>query len=139
MRGTARDHLARAEELDGNAFRIAPYALQMRPGEKLNALVAKRLLHDFRRGHRMIAQNIDAALDERNLSSDTIQELRELACDDSAAENDHALWNEIEIEHIVAGPEWRVREPRHRWHTRLRAGGDEEVFSAKRSPVRQLD
>src|ERR1035438_913235 len=105
MSGAPRDFSPSVEEFDGDAATVRRNALDGRAGEQLNALVHEGLLNDARRVLGMVAQDIPAALHERDAGPDPAEKLRQLAGDDTAAKHDHARGHEIEIEDVVAPPE----------------------------------
>jgi len=87
----------------------------------------------------MIAQDVGTALHENNAATDAIQELREFAGDNAAAEHDHTFRDEIEFEYVIARPERSFCEA-GKWR-RADAGtrGDKDAFGSQAFAVVQFD
>ena len=106
MAGATDAGFATAGEFDDDASFVAGDGGDFCVGVETDAVVAERLLDDLAGGGGVVFKNVFAALDERDLGADAAEELGEFAGDDAAAEDDHALGDEIEIEDVVAGPEF---------------------------------
>ena len=106
VRGAAGDFLSVVEKLDGDAATVGRDPFELRAGEELDPLINEGLLNHGRRSRGVVAQEVGAALHQSNATADATEELGEFAGDDAAAEDEHALGDEIEIEDVVAGPEF---------------------------------
>ena len=137
--GAPRHRLAAMREGHGEAAPFMGDPPDAGAGEKLDPLVAEGLLQHAASLGGMIAQNVRTALDEHHAGTDAMQELRELAGHDAAAEHDHARRDEIKVEHVVTRPEWHVPQARQRRHADLGAGGDEEASAAQPDTVCQFN
>lgn len=113
MRGAPGDFFPVVEKLDSDAATVGRDAFELRAGEKLDPLINEGLLNHGRRSRGVVAQEVGAALYQRDATADAAEELGEFAGDNAAAEDDHALGDEIEIEDVVAGPEFGFGETRH--------------------------
>jgi hypothetical protein len=98
-------------EGDRHAVGVARHPRDPGVGEKLDAFVAKGLLHHGARFGRMIAQDVRTALDQNHPAADPPEKLRQLAGHDAAAQDNDAPGGAIEVEHVVAGPKGRFGEP----------------------------
>lgn len=74
-------------------------------GENLHAFLAECLRDNC--GCFLVegCEQVGAALDESYFGADALEELCEFAGDDAAAEHHERWWQEIQIEHVVAGPD----------------------------------
>ena len=91
--------------LKGNRFQFpfAPCFNQPCACEDLNAFAPEHLFH-FNSGVRVkLAQNVPAALDERDLDAKPCEKLRKLARNRAAAKHDERLRQPLERQHIVTG------------------------------------
>ncbi len=139
MVGATSDCFAVVDEFHGHAALIPGDALDLGAGEKLDALVDEGLLHDVGGVVRMVAQDVRAALDERDARADAVEELGELAGHDAAAKHGHAARHKIEIQHVVARPERGVMQAGHGRNGGLRSRADEKVLCAQFFSIGQLD
>src|SRR5690606_2836342 len=140
MVGAADDTLAGAPEGDGDAaFGVGGDLLDFGVGVQVDALVAESGLDDRGGLGGVFLEDVRAALDLDDARADAAEKLGELAGDDAAAEHDHALGREIEVEHVVAGPVRGFGEAGHGRHADARAGGDEYLFGGYGGAVVELD
>lgn len=106
VRGAAGDFFPVVEKLDSDAATVGRDTLELRAGEEFDPFINEGLLNHGRRSRGVVAQEVGAALHQSDATADATEELGEFAGDDAAAEDDHALGDEIEIEDVVAGPEF---------------------------------
>jgi hypothetical protein len=84
------------------------------------------------------AEQPRASLDHANPGACPAEELRELARDESPAENDDAAGKVIQLQHVVARPKGGRFQAGQRGHADLRASGDKETLGPDRFPVVKL-
>jgi len=87
----------------------------------------------------MVAQNVGAALDQYDARAYAVEKLSELAGNDSATENDHALGDEIEIEHVVARPRAGGGQSRHGRDADLGACADQKMARTDAAAVGEFE
>jgi hypothetical protein len=116
--------------LKRNRFQF-PFALRVQKfcaGENLDAFAPENLFN-FNSGIGVeLLQNVPAALDERDLDAEAREELRELARNRAAAEDDERLRQPLQRQRVVAGDEADFVELRQRRRRDAGAGGDDEMF-----------
>ena len=139
MSGAARAGFAAVAETHGHAALLAGDALNRGVGEDLDAFGAERFLNHGGGVRGVFAQELSAALDERDARADAVEKLSEFAGDDATAEHDHALGDVIEIEYVVARPETRFGEARNRRHADFGARAEEDVTRADGAAVGQRE
>ncbi len=108
-------------------------------GVEVESFVAEGFFNGFGYVGSLVLEDVGAALDLGDLGSDAVEELGELAGDDSAAEYDGGFGEEIEVEHVVAGPDAFVVEAGYRWNGYFRAGADNELLALKLGAVGEFD
>src|SRR3990172_3119121 len=87
----------------------------------------------------MIPQDVRAALDKHHPAADAVEELRQLAGHDATAKHEDAWGHEIQVEYVIARPEGRFAQSRHRRHTDPRTRCDQELAAVKARAVDQAD